>query len=103
MDEHTLTREFDRAVRGEPPLGFDPDDVVTTAGRRQRRHRTTMLAAGGVAAIAVAAVAVPLAIGTSTGHAPVQAATSIATTAQKPVQQAAPGQWPPTTLHFPTL
>ena len=106
MDEHTLTREFDRAVRGEPALGFDPDDVVTTAGRQQRRRRATMLAASGVAAIAVAAVAVPLAIGhTSIGRSPVQAATAIATTPARPasnVKKAAPGQWPPTTLNFPT-
>jgi hypothetical protein len=106
MDEHTLTREFHRAVRDEPTLGFDPDDVVTTAGRLQRRRRATMLAATGVAAIAVAAVAVPLAIGdTSIDHAPVPAA-ALATTPQRPAanaRKAAPGQWPPITLHFPTL
>jgi hypothetical protein len=95
MDEHTLTREFDRAVRGEPPLGFDPDDAVNRAERHQRRRRMTTLAAGGVAAIALVAVAVPLALGHDTGGsdpATIQAAT---------VRPS--GQWPPTTLDFATL
>jgi hypothetical protein len=66
MDEHILAREFASAMLGEPPLGFDPDDVVATAARAQRRRRMTLLAGGGVAAVAVAAVWVPLALsGTS--------------------------------------
>lgn len=98
MDEHTLAREFDRVVRGEPPLGFDPDDVVTRAGRRQRRRRATITAGGGVAAIAIAAIAVPLAVGHG-GGTRVEAATT-ATSAPATHQSA---QWPPNTLTFPSI
>lgn len=33
---------------GEPPLGFDPDDVVTLAGKRQRSRRAVTLTGAGV-------------------------------------------------------
>lgn len=98
MDEHTLAREFDRVVRGEPPLGFDPDDVVTRAGRRQRRRRATITAGGGVAAIAIAAIAVPLAIGHGGGARVEAAATATSAPATHPS-----AQWPPNTLTFPTI
>ncbi|MFB9687018.1 hypothetical protein [Amycolatopsis plumensis] len=60
MDEQMLAREFTAAVRTEPPLGFDPDEVVTRVARRRHRRRTILLAcAGVVVAAAVAAVAIP--------------------------------------------
>jgi hypothetical protein len=62
MDEDFLTREFEAVLQDEPPLGFDPDDVVASAARRQRRRRMTLLAGGGVVAVAVAAICVPLAV-----------------------------------------
>jgi hypothetical protein len=64
MIEERLTERFHNAVAGEPPLGFDPDEVVTEAGRRRRRRQavgTTALATGAVAlaAAAVFATSVP--------------------------------------------
>ena len=60
MDEQTLAREFTAAVRTEPPLGFDPDEVVTRVARRRHRRRTILLAcAGVVVAAAAVAVAIP--------------------------------------------
>jgi hypothetical protein len=62
MDEQMLTREFTAAVRTEPPLGFDPDEVVTRVARRRHRRRTVLLAcAGVVVAVAAAAFALPAA------------------------------------------
>ncbi|WP_009948787.1 hypothetical protein [Saccharopolyspora erythraea] len=54
MDPELLREGMRTAVADEPPLGFDPDDVVTEAARRQRRRRTT---AAAVAAVVVATVA----------------------------------------------
>jgi hypothetical protein len=58
MDEQMLAREFTAAVRTEPPLGFDPDEVVTRVARRRHRRRTILLACAGVV-VAAAAVALP--------------------------------------------
>jgi hypothetical protein len=59
MDEQMLAREFTAAVRTEPPLGFDTDEVVTRVARRRHRRRTILLACAGVV-VAAAAVAVAL-------------------------------------------
>jgi hypothetical protein len=60
MDEQTLAREFTAAVRTEPPLGFDPDEVVTRVARRRHRRRAVLLACAGVVVVAAAAaVAIP--------------------------------------------
>ncbi|MEQ0561560.1 hypothetical protein ABJI51_25840 [Amycolatopsis sp. NEAU-NG30] len=59
MNEQTLAREFTAAVHPEPPLGFDPDEVVTRAGRRRRRRRNSLLTGAAVVA-ALAAVAITL-------------------------------------------
>jgi hypothetical protein len=60
MIEDRLAEKFHTAVAGEPPLGFDPDEVVTEAIRRRRRRQAagaTALATGGVALAAVAVFA----------------------------------------------
>jgi hypothetical protein len=60
MIEDRLADEFRTAVADEPPLGFDPDDVVTEAIRRRKRRQAagaTALATGGVALAAVAVFA----------------------------------------------
>jgi hypothetical protein len=88
MNEQILAHEFTAAVRTEPPLGFDPDEVVTRVARRRRNRRNVLLAAAGVVVAALAAVAIPA---TRTG-------------AGVPVQPAAPSispstgerLWPPT-------
>ncbi|MEU0532230.1 hypothetical protein [Amycolatopsis tolypomycina] len=60
MDEQMLAREFTAAVRAEPPLGFDPDEVVTRVARRRHRRRAVLLACAGVVVAAAAAVAIPV-------------------------------------------
>lgn len=60
MIEDRITEQFRAAVAGEPPLGFDPDEVVIEAGRRRKRRQATVataLATGGVALAAVAVFA----------------------------------------------
>ena len=60
MIEDRIAEKFRTAVAGEPPLGFDPDEVVTEAVRRRRRRQAagaTALATGGVALAAVAVFA----------------------------------------------
>ncbi|TDV42153.1 hypothetical protein [Actinophytocola oryzae] len=60
MIEDRLAEEFRSAVTGEPPLGFDPDDVVTEAAHRRRRRLAagaTAFATGGVALAAAAVFA----------------------------------------------
>jgi hypothetical protein len=89
MNDNTLTHEFEAALQGEPPLGFDPDDVVTMAAQRRRRRRASMLAGVGVAAVAVAAVAVPAAL----SRAPVAVSSASTSTAD----------WPPAGTSFPKL
>ncbi len=56
MDEQTLGRRFDDAVSDEPPLGFDPDDIVLAASRLHRQRRTVLIS--GVAAAAAVGLAV---------------------------------------------
>jgi hypothetical protein len=52
-DLETRLREV---VLAEPPLGFDPDDVVTKAAKRQRNRRATVATVAVTLGIAVAAV-----------------------------------------------
>ncbi|GAA2815205.1 hypothetical protein [Saccharopolyspora taberi] len=54
MDPEVLRDGLRAAVADEPPLGFDPDDVVAEAARRHRRRRAT--AGAGVATLALVAV-----------------------------------------------
>jgi hypothetical protein len=93
MNEQILAHEFTAAVHTEPPLGFDPDEVVTRVARRRRNRRNVLLAAAGVVVAALAAVAIPA---TRTG-------------AGVPVQPAAPSivpstgerWWPPAGVEVP--
>jgi hypothetical protein len=95
MDEDFLTREFEAVLQDEPPLGFDPDDVVASAARRQRRRRMTLLAGGGVVAVAVAAICVPLAVtGADSG-----AAEHIAAAAPAPTVR----MWPASVPALPSV
>src|SRR5690242_5855400 len=56
MIEERITETFRQVVAGEPPLGFDPDDVVAEAARRTRQRRAiaATTAATGVVALAAA-------------------------------------------------
>jgi hypothetical protein len=94
MSEEDVRDGLRDAVANEPPLRFDPDELVATA-RRQVRRRALVAAGLATVAVAVAAVAVPAALGrgsggttpvadrpTSSPHAPTGSATR-------------PDQWPP--------
>jgi hypothetical protein len=73
MIEERLTEQFHNAVAGEPPLGFDPDEVVSEAGRRRRRRQAvgaTALATGAVALAAAAVFATSVPSQVSTGATP---------------------------------
>lgn len=58
MIEQQMSERMRDAVLDEPPLGFDPDEMVTRASRRQRHRRATTGAAAAVVAVAVSAVLV---------------------------------------------
>jgi hypothetical protein len=57
MIEQYLAERMQSAVTAEPPLGFDPDDVVDRAARHSVRRRATAAVALGTAALAVAVIA----------------------------------------------
>jgi hypothetical protein len=69
MTEHQLADRMRAAVAGEPPLGFDPDEVVDRAIRRSRRRAGATATALGTVTLAVAAVAVTSALGSGPGEA----------------------------------
>src|SRR5690242_18668115 len=58
MNEQQLAQRFLSAVEAEPPLGFDPDEVIDRAGLRQGRGRLGLGSAAAAVAVMVAAVAV---------------------------------------------
>ncbi|QKV76861.1 hypothetical protein [Amycolatopsis sp. Hca4] len=94
MDEQMLAREFTAAVRAEPPLGFDPDEVVTRVARRRHRRRTILLACAGVVIAAAAAVAIP--VTRPVPGVPVQPAAP-----PRPSPPAGERWWPPGTGELP--
>lgn len=56
MIEKQLEERMHAALAGEPPLGFDPDELVDRAARRGRQRRATLAAAGAAATVLVLAV-----------------------------------------------
>lgn len=58
MIEQQISDRLRDAVADEPPLGFDPDQVVDRAGSRQRSRRAIIGTMAATSAVAVAAVAV---------------------------------------------
>ncbi|MDX3188606.1 hypothetical protein PV458_09395 [Streptomyces sp. MN03-5084-2B] len=95
MDEQMLAREFTAAVRAEPPLGFDPDEVVTRVARRRHRRRTILLACAGVV-VAAAAAAVATPVTRPAADVPVQPAAP-----PRPAPSAGERWWPPGTGQIP--
>ncbi len=89
MTEQDVRDGLHGAVADEPPLHLDPDALVATARREARRRRALVSVGAATTAIAVAAVAVPVALGISRGTAPVAT--------RPPVSSAAPADvpWPP--------
>lgn len=79
MIEQRIADRFRSAVLDEPPLGFNPDDVVDRAKRRQRHRRAVMATALATGGVAVAAVAV---FAASTTHQIGTAGPGVATTSE---------------------
>lgn len=94
MIEEHMAERFRMAVATEPPLGFDPDEVVTEARRRQRRRRAVAASALATGGVVLAAVAV---FAASTGAGQGQVATQPTSTEAS----AAPG--PPDASGAPAL
>jgi hypothetical protein len=59
--EKQLENRMRAAVDGEPPLGFDPREVVRRAARLHRQRRATIAAAGGAGAVLVVATSIAFA------------------------------------------
>lgn len=96
MIEKQLADQMRSALADEPPLGFDPDELVDRARRRRRAAFATAGASGVVLAVAVTAVVV------SGGGGPVNnVGTQVTTTPAGPdaaCPGTGPGERPP--LHF---
>jgi hypothetical protein len=89
-DLETRLREV---VLAEPPLGFDPDDVVTKAAKRQRNRRATVATVAVTLGIAGAAVV-------ALRPSPPPLAPPAATTSLPPVIIVKPPQQPQTPLQL---
>jgi hypothetical protein len=71
VNENQLTERMRAAVAGEPPLGFDPDELTDRAGRRQRQRRAVLGAVAATFVLAAGAVTVGAAtqrVGNGDGH-----------------------------------
>jgi hypothetical protein len=98
--EKQLEESMHAALAGEPPLGFDPDEVIDRAGRRQRQRRSAVATVS--AAVTVLAVAVTTVLVTSSRGegpnigTPTAPATTTSTTRPATVcQSVKPGTVPP--------
>jgi hypothetical protein len=90
--EERIAERFLAAVADEPPLGFDPDDVVTGAARRTRQRRA--IAATTVATGVVVLTAVALFAANGTGQVRVGAAPT-GTTETAPPHSVSKTEGPP--------
>lgn len=68
MSEEDMRDGLRGAVAAEPPLVFDPDELMATARRQAARRRALVSVGVATMLVAVAAVAVPLALGIPRGH-----------------------------------
>src|SRR5262245_34221227 len=93
MIEEQLGDRMRAVLADEPPLGFDPDELVDRAGRSRRQRRTTVAAAGAVLVVAVSAV-----VATSGGG---DRGSRVGTSSTAPAacRDVEPGRVPP--LNFP--
>jgi len=104
MSEEDVRGGLRDAVAEEPPLDFDPDALVAAARQQVRRRRALMAAGAATVAVAVAAVALPVALGRQStqveaGQAPTTTIGSTTTTPtpsriQWPTKDFQPAQWP---------
>ncbi|MCT2585991.1 hypothetical protein [Actinophytocola gossypii] len=89
MTEQDVRDGLANAVAGEPPLRLDPDALMATA-RRQVRRRALVAVSLATAAVAVAAVTLPAAIGPRDDLAPAAPPVTTSTTTAP-----TPPPWPP--------
>jgi hypothetical protein len=71
LSEQELRDGLKLAVTDEPPMKFDLDELVDTAERITRRRRALIAVGASTAAVAVAAVAIPVVLGISGGGEPI--------------------------------
>lgn len=102
MSERELRDGLALAVAHEPPLSFDPDDVVVRARRETARRRALVGVGTATAAVAIAAVAVPLALHPNTRATAPAAAVRLSTTA-KPSPTTTTRTWPPAGVRTPSF
>ncbi|OLF09479.1 hypothetical protein BLA60_20195 [Actinophytocola xinjiangensis] len=57
MNERQLIDDLSTAVLNEPPLGFDPDEVIDRAARRRRHTMATAMTGSAAVLVAVTAIA----------------------------------------------
>lgn len=99
MSEEDVRGGLRDAVADEPPLDFDPDELVATARHQITRRRSLIAAGVATVAVVAAAVAVPVVLGrVTTYQAADQPTTAAATTKPSPT----PGQWPPPDVQTPS-
>jgi hypothetical protein len=67
MSEEDVRDGLRDAVAAEPPLVFDPDELMETARRQTKRRRALVSVGVATTVVAVAAVAVPFALGIPRG------------------------------------
>ncbi|GAB1513651.1 hypothetical protein [Actinophytocola sp. KF-1] len=95
MSEEDVRDGLRDAVAGEPPLVFDPDELVATARRQTKRRRALVSVGVATTVVAVAAVAVPFALGIPRGNDGVTVGSAPATTTTTTTAQPRDIEWPP--------
>jgi len=90
MIDERLTPHVNAALATEPPLGFDPDDVVDSAiSRQHRRRRITAVVGTTVAAVAAVATIGTL-VGSDPGVAPADSSLAAVGCPADPVSEMSP-------------
>jgi hypothetical protein len=95
MSEEDVRGGLRDAVVDEPPLVFDPDDLVAAARHQVKRRRALVAVGAATVAVAMAAVAIPLALGRG-GSAQVADQPVPPSTVSSPSPSRVPSiEWPP--------
>src|SRR5690349_7993634 len=92
MNEQQLAHRFRSAVEAEPPLGFDPDDVIDRAVLRQRHGRRMLASAGAAGVLLVTSVITTTVLSNQRTVDAGTAVDTVLTASQKPT--GTPSKWP---------
>ncbi len=102
MSEEDVRDGLRGAVATEPPLVFDPDELMETARRQTKRRRALVSVGVATTVVAVAAVAVPFALGIPrggdgvvVGSPPVTSTTTTLATTTPTMPGPEDVEWPP--------